>query len=151
MITFPSFFTARKICVAVAVSALAVILFGLNLPSLMPTIANHFGFALPGGVDGLPYRIYYMNRDYQSHYVCSGESWCKEFHQDPCSNQQSLQKGHAWPLIQVGTLPSFQFGTSYPILAIQSDYRRFQGEVGILYVRAANNCYVSYALSGSVP
>lgn len=149
MVTFPSFFTARKILVCVAVSALAVILFGLNIPSLMPTIANHLGFALPGGVDGLPYHINYMNRHYNSSYVCSGESWCKELHHDPCENQQELQKRHAWPLIQVGTVPSFQFGASYPILASESGYRQVQGKVYVLYVRAANNCYVSYTLSGS--
>lgn len=147
--TFPSLFTARKILVYVAVSALAVILFGLCLSSLLPTIAKNVGFALPGGVDGLPYRISYLNRHYNSPYVCSGESWYKESHHDPCISQQNLQKDGAWPLIQVGTLPSFQFGTSYPILAIQSDYRRLQGQVYVLYVREANNCYVSYELSGS--
>jgi hypothetical protein len=128
----------------------AVLAFAISAIGGLPEIANHFGFALPGD-DGLPFRISYLSRDFTSSVTCAGADWCKASNSNAplsgagrplCSHKQDLQENGEWPLMQVGSLFTLPPGSPYPIMVARP------GEVVVVYVLKANDCYVSYGLSG---
>jgi hypothetical protein len=53
---------------------LALLVASAVLIALQPSLANHFGYALPGK-DGLPYRIHVDGRDYSTYQVCADGDW----------------------------------------------------------------------------
>ena len=130
---------------------MSVLIFGISAIGGLPEIANHFGFALPGD-DGLPFRISYLNRDFISPVTCAGADWCKNGNPSAfvdgmshplCYHKQDLQKNGEWPLMQVGTVFTLPPGSPYPMMVSRP------GEVVVVYVIKARDCYVAYGLSGS--
>lgn len=105
----------------------------------LPWSANHFGFALPGGTDGLPYRIQRGDRSYATHGVCARANWCAGQLRADVTKDTLISQGY-WPLIHVGTLPTF-LGVPYPVLASSKASMA-------LYVPDGPDRYIAYTIEG---
>lgn len=109
----------------------------------LPWSANHFGFALPGGVDGMPYRIHYSGRSYATHGLCARAGWCDgELHAD--ITKDTLQAEGYWPLSQVTSLSTF-LGAAHPVLA---NVPPAGMTTMALYVPDGPDQYIAYTLEG---
>lgn len=109
----------------------------------LPWSANHFGFALPGGVDGMPYRIHYNGRDYATHALCARAGWCDgELRAD--ITQDTLQSQGEWPLTQVTSISTF-LGAAHPVLTHMPPAGM---TTMMLYVPDGSNRYITYTLEG---
>lgn len=109
----------------------------------LPWSANHYGFALPGGIDGMPYRIHYNGRSYATHALCARAGWCDgELRAD--ITQDTLQSQSEWPLTQVTNVSTF-LGAAHPVFA----HTPPNGMTTMaLYVPDGSDRYISYALEG---
>lgn len=131
-----------------AVAALLMLL-GLFWYLGLPWASNTFGFALPGS-GGLPYRIFYGGHSYTNPALCARAGACASalsFGQRPvfCWTMRDLQQRNAWPLVQVGSVPTL-FSASYPLLASLSNVNG-KRTVPLTFVPQANGCFVPYALA----
>jgi hypothetical protein len=109
----------------------------------LPWSANHFGFALPGGMDGMPYRIHYNGRSYATHGLCARAGWCDgELRAD--ITRDTLQSQGEWPLAQVTSVSTF-LGTAHPVLTHMPPAGM---TTMMLYVPDGSNRYVAYTLEG---
>ncbi|MGZ3582794.1 MAG: hypothetical protein ACXWQR_17960 [Ktedonobacterales bacterium] len=110
---------------------------------VLPWSANHYGFALPGGVDGMPFRIHYSGRTYATHGLCARAGWCEgELNAEITKN--TLQSQGEWPLTQVTSLSTF-LGSSHPVLAHVPPAGMTTME---LYVPGGSDSYIAYTLEG---
>ena len=86
--------------------AVLALLAGLGLCCLLaaqPTMANRFGYALPGA-DGLPFRVHYAGRDYENSSTCAGAGWCKANGPPSCTASAWFRDAGYWPLQRIGWL-----------------------------------------------
>lgn len=116
---------------------------------MLPQLANHFGFALPG-LKGLPYRVVYAGRAYSNTSTCAYADWCQspsqDFSPDPlCQKKEDIQRQGDWPLAQVGIVFTF-IGLPYPLMMPQADVSR-KISFGV-YIGYSSDCYVPYTLEG---
>jgi hypothetical protein len=127
----------------VLVAALLVAL--TVLTALQPSLANHFGFALPGK-DGLPYRIVLGGRDYSTYQVCAYASWCAQdrerFDVPRCYDGRWLRSHVPGQLIQVATIWTL-LGAFYAVLSPPN-----RGVTTPLIVSDGNDCFIIYGLEG---
>ena len=109
----------------------------------LPWSANHYGFALPGGVDGMPFRIHYNGRSYATHGLCARAGWCDgELNAEITKN--TLQYQGEWPLAQVTSLSTL-FGAARPVFT----HTPPQGMTTMaLYIPDGPDRYVAYTLEG---
>jgi hypothetical protein len=109
----------------------------------LPWAANHYGFALPGGTDGFPYRIHYNGRTYATHGLCAHAGWCAgELNAE--ITQDTLQSRGEWPLTQVTSIFTF-LGAAHPVFT----YMPPDGMTTLLlYVPDGPSHYITYALEG---
>lgn len=123
-----------------------VVLLGLALftwTTALPWAANHYGFALPGGTDGLPYRIHYNGRTYATHGICARAGWCDgELHADITTD--TLQSQGEWPLTQVTSISTF-LGAAHTVFAHTPPASM---TTMVLYVPDGPDRYISYGLEG---
>ena len=135
--------TALRIVAAViSLAVLAGVAF-FAWTGALPWSANHFGFALPGGMDGLPYRIHYNGRTYATHGFCARAGWCRgESHTEITRN--TLQSQGNWPLSQVTSIPTF-LGASHPAFNHPSPAGMTTME---LYIPDGSDRYIPYTLEG---
>src|SRR5882762_9691692 len=89
---------------------------------LLPWVANHFSFALPRQ-KGLPYRISYNGRDYDTIASCAYAHWCERENlvykrnrdKELCMKVSDIKQSKEWTLTQVSTLWTLA-GSSHPIM-----------------------------------
>lgn len=109
----------------------------------LPWSANHYGFALPGGVDGMPFRIHYNGRSYATHGLCARAGWCAgELNAEITKN--TLQSQGEWPLTQVTSLSTF-LGAAHPVFAHAPPTGM---TIVLLYIPDGPDRYITYALEG---
>lgn len=129
------------VALASLVVLVAVAFFGWTFA--LPWSANHFGFALPGGMDGLPYRIHYSGRTYATHGLCARAGWCAgELHAD--ITKATLQSQGEWPLTQVTSIATF-LGASHPVLTSMPPAGM---TTMALYISDGPDRYIAYSLEG---
>lgn len=138
--------TALRIIAAVIslVVLAAIALFAWTVA--LPWSANHYGFALPGGTDGLPYRIHYNGRSYATLGHCARAGWCDTNNDRIFAyiTKDTVQSRGDWPLTQV-TSVSTLLGSSYPVFShIPPGKPTF-----FLYIPDGPNRYVPYTIQGS--
>ncbi len=114
----------------------------------LPWSANHYGFALPGGTDGLPYRIHYNGRSYATRGHCARAGWCdtdidKAF---AYISRDTVQSHGEWPLTQVTTVSTF-LGSSYPVLTHTPPAGT---TTAFLYIPDGPDRYIPYTIEGGV-
>lgn len=128
---------------------LLVVLLGVAFFAWMvalPWSANHFGFALPGGTDGLPYRIHYNGRSFATRGHCARAGWCDTFIDKAFTytTRNAIQSHGEWPLAQVTAVSRF-LGSPYPVLS--------HTPKGItpffLYIPDGPDRYIQYTIQGS--
>lgn len=120
-----------------------------------PTVANHFGYALPIA-NGLPCRIHHGGRDYQNGEQCAGidrtawSIWYSAKHHlaagGPCQGPGSLRQVNAWPLYPVAGIDTL-FGPSHAVAEDRGEQARPDLTPVVLWVRDGT-CYRPYALLG---
>lgn len=122
---------------------------------LLPWMANHYSFALPGE-NGLPYRIMYNGRSYFNSITCASAAWCEEDRQTYpnklCRTESEIRQQGEWPLVQVSEVRTL-WGDPYPIMADAYILRKpvpygrpVYGMV--VYVPRVNGCCIEYQLVG---
>jgi hypothetical protein len=103
-------FTRRRLAL---VSALVIVLVALGVvAALQPTMANRFGYALPGP-RGLPGHFIYQGATYSNGALCAGDAWCQNNHPERWSLEM-FGAATPFPLRQVASLSTL-FGAAHAI------------------------------------
>ena len=134
---------------------LLLLVIGFIWYSLLPWMANHYGFALPGE-KGLPYWVMYNGRGYFNSITCANANWCEEdqknYPNQLCMKESEIRQYGDWPLVQVSSVQTL-LGDPYPVMAdnyiLRKPVRYGEPVYGMaVYVSRGNGCYIQYQLSG---
>lgn len=137
--------TRRIVVALVTLVVLAAVAFFAWTVAL-PWSANHYGFALPGGTDGLPYRIHYNGRSFATRGHCARAGWCDTLIDKAFvyTTRDTVQSNGEWPLTQVTGVSTF-LGSSYSVLSHTP-----KGTTPFfLYVPDGPDRYIQYTIQGS--
>ncbi len=143
--------TKKVLSISILLCLLAI---GFTWYVLLPWMANHYSFALPGE-KGLPYRVMYNGRSYFNSITCANAAWCEEAQQNYpnqlCMTESEIRQ-HAGPLVQVSDIQTL-WGDPYPIMAdsyiLRKPVRYGEPVYGMaVYVFRGNGCYIQYQLVG---
>src|SRR5438876_9783729 len=71
---------------------------------LLPWMANHYSFALPGE-KGLPYWVMYNGRRYFNSITCANAAWCEKaqetYPNQFCMTESEIRQQGDWPLVEI--------------------------------------------------
>jgi len=134
---------------------LCFIAIGFTWYMVLPWLANHYQFALPGE-KGLPYQISTNGWSYQNLATCANAEWCEvnqntAYYSDYpiCMTEADLKNAKRWPLVQIATL--WTLGQSpQPILVDEKFSKPDAGHIlgqGAIYVHRNDGCYTKYTMT----